>query len=302
MAKINCSMLGTDGEITLRGFNWTTENPTKNLIIVTGMEEYAGRYDGLATYLNDFGYNVVCLDHYGQGQTAGEIAKLGKTIHGAFSFSVENVHKLAETLKAQNGLPVYVMGHSMGSFIVQTYIQRYSEDVVKAIIMSSNGDNAKLLYKFGSLFTKLKVKDENWNKPGTTFANLTFGSYRKRFPDSEFAWVSASKANVEEYTRSHYCGYGSTMGFYYELLDGNSKLFIKKNLQKIRKDLPILVIAGEDDPVGSYGKGPERLAKMYKKLGITNVELILYPEIRHEILMEDNKEEIYKDICNFLEA
>lgn len=301
MAKVNYSMLGTDGNITLKGFNWTIEHPLKNLIIVTGMEEYAGRYDELATYLNAFGYNVVCLDHYGQGQTAGEISKLGKTIKGAFSFSVDNIHKLAETLKAQNGLPVYVMGHSMGSFITQTYIQKYSEDVTKAIIVGSNGNNAKLLYKFGSLFTKLKVKDSNWNKPGTTFENITFGSYRKRFPDSAFDWVSASKANVEEYTRSKYCGYGSTMGFYYELLDGNSKLFIKKNLQKIRKDLPILIISGEDDPVGSYGKGPTKLAKMYEKLGISDVSLKLYPGLRHEILQEESREEIFKDVADFLE-
>ena len=302
MAKINCSMLGTDGEITLRGFNWTTENPTKNLIIVTGMEEYAGRYDGLATYLNDFGYNVVSLDHYGQGQTAGEIAKLGKTIKGAYEFSIENIHKLVEQLKKENGLPTYVFGHSMGSFIVQAYIQKYSEDVVKAVIMGSNGNNAKTLFKFGALLTKMKVNDSNWNKPAPLFQKISFSSYQKHFPEHENAWLSVNKDNVEEYTRSKYCGYGSSMGFYYEFMKGNSKLYNKKSLQNIRKDLPILVISGKEDPVGNYGKGPTNLSKLYKKLGITNVELKLYPEIRHEILMEDNKEEIYKDVCDFLEA
>ena len=300
MAKINYSMPGVDGKFTMKGFNWIAENPTRNLIIVTGMEEYAGRYDEFATYLNTLGYNVVCLDHYGQGQTAGEVGRLGKTIRGSFSFAVDNVHKLAETLKAANHLPVYVMGHSMGSFVTQTYIQKYSDDVEKAIIMGSNGPNGKLLFKVGALVTRLKVNDANWNKPGTFFANLSFNGYRKHFPESEFAWLSVNKANVEEYTASKYCGYGSSMGFYYEMLNGCAQLFNKENLQNIRKELPILVIAGGDDPVGSFGKGPEKLAEMYTKLGITNTTLKLYPGLRHEILNEDIKEDIYKDIANFL--
>ena len=88
----------------------------------------------------------------------------------------------------------------------------------------------------------------------------------------------------------------------YELLNGNAKLFNKKNIQNIRKSMPILVIAGEDDPVGAFGKGPRELEKMYKNAGINNVSLILYPTLRHEILNEDIKKDIYKDILDFLHA
>ena len=300
--KINYSLLGADGNIELKGFNWKIKNPTYNLIIVTGMEEYAGRYDEFARYLNNYGFNVVCLDHYGQGQTAEEISCLGKTIRNAFSFSVENIHALANKLKEENGLPVYVMGHSMGSFITQSYIQKYSNDVEKAIIMGSNGPNAKTLFKLGALLTKIMVNDRNWNKPGTFFANLSFNGYKKHFPQSEFAWLSKNEENVKEYSSCKYCGYGSSNGFYYELLNGNAKLFNKKNIQNIRKSMPILVIAGEDDPVGAFGKGPRELEKMYKNAGINNVSLILYPTLRHEILNEDIKKDIYKDILDFLHA
>ena len=190
----------------------------------------------------------------------------------------------------------------MGSFITQSYIQKYSNDVEKAIIMGSNGPNAKTLFKLGALLTKIMVNDRNWNKPGTFFANLSFNGYKKHFPQSEFAWLSKNEENVKEYSSCKYCGYGSSNGFYYELLNGNAKLFNKKNIQNIRKSMPILVIAGEDDPVGAFGKGPRELEKMYKNAGINNVSLILYPTLRHEILNEDIKKDIYKDILDFLHA
>ena len=288
------------GEVKV-GHAWTIDKPIANVIIVTGMAEHAQRYDDFAKFLNKNGYNVYSIDHYGQGLTAGSEDKLGFVPTSFFSKSVKDIDDLVTRLRASL-LPTYIFAHSMGSFMLQDYIQRYTAHVNKVIICGTSGPNAKLLYKFGYYLAKLLVHKKNRDKDGKFFSKLSFGGYNKRIKPAktEYDWLSVNEENVAKYIADPYCGFVPTRGFFREFMKGNNRLYKRKFLKKIRKDMSVLLIAGEEDPVGQYGKGPKALKKLYDKLGLQDVRLKLYPKLRHEIHNEKEKDQVYADVLKFL--
>lgn len=284
----------------LKGFYWKAEKAKANLVIVTGMEEHASRYDDFALFMNKNGFNVVCVDHYGQGENVDNIADLGKVPTSFFSKSVRNIDGIVEAQK-KNGLPTYLFSHSMGSFMTQDYIQRFSTHVDKVVICGTNGPNAKALFKLGSLISKVVTTKKKREKKAKLLEKLSLGAYVKavKHRKTNCDWLSYNEANVHKYIEDPKCGGGSTNGFYYEFLKGNARLFKKKFLAKISPDIHLFLIAGQEDPVGANGKGPTKLAALYKKLGVKDVNLKIYQHMRHEILNEDKKQEVYDDILAF---
>lgn len=295
----NIISLKTKSGDELFGYAWTVKEPKENVIIVTGMEEYALRYDGFAKFLNDHGYNVYCIDQYGQGLN-GENGKLGLAPRSFFSKSVKNIDEIVSTCR-QSLLPTTLLAHSMGSFMVQDYIQRFTEHINRVVICGSNGPNAALSYKFGKAL--ITFAGHNRDKKSKLMNSVIFGTYARSVKNhkTEFDWLSANEENVQKYIADPLCGYMSSNGFYYEFLKGCNRLYKNKFLKKIRKDMHILIIAGCDDPVGAKGKGPTKLAKMYQKLGIEDVTLKLYEGMRHEILNEVDNKIVYNDILTFLD-
>ncbi len=286
---------------TVHGYAWNVDKPKANLVIVTGMEEYALRYDEFATYLNEHGYDVFCFDHYGQGLNAKSKEERGVVPPSFFSKSVDNIEQIVTSVK-ESKLPTTVLAHSMGSFMLQNYIQKYNKTVNKIVLVGTNGPNAKMSYKFGKAIAKLTLTKKNRNQKHFFMDKMIFGLYGKHFKDEgASSWLSLSKANVDKYKLDEQCGYVSSHGFYYEFMKGCNGIYKKKGLNNIRKDMSILIVSGSDDPVGAYGKGPYKLFKLYKKLGIENVELKLYDELRHELLNEENRKEAYEDILAFLD-
>lgn len=293
----------TINDDVLYGFAWECEKPEGIVVISTGMEECAYRYDEFAKFLNANGYNVYSIDHYGQGENVVGMSELGVVPRSFFSKSVRILDDIAKKYAIKNK-PIIVFGHSMGSFMIQDYIQRYSKRPTKAIIMGTNGKNAKLAYAFGYPLARLVCKMKGEYKEAKLLKSLSVGAYAKSIKDRETDcdWLTYNKENVQKYIADPKCGHPSTNGFYRELLKGNHRLYKTKFMNKIRKDLPVLIISGVDDPVGVCGKGPTNLAKVYKKLGMTNVELKIYENMRHEILNEDAKEMVYDDILKFIKG
>jgi len=287
-----------DGSVR-KGRAWSMEDAKANLVICTGMEEHAGRYDDFATFLNKHGYSVFILDHYGQGENA-DVEHLGQWEKSGFRKTVNAVDELVCKLRI-TCRPIMIMGHSMGSFIVQDYIQRYSNHVTKAVICGSCGKQFGV--RIGDRLARILVHKRNYNKPSKFFHKMAFGGYNRHIknPRTPFDWLSVNEANVDAYIADEKCGYGSSCGFYKEFFKGLNRLHTPRFLSKIRKDLPILLIAGKEDPVGKYGKGVLKLENTYKKLGIKKVDTILYDNMRHEILNETNKMDVYNDILNFIE-
>lgn len=283
----------------LYGLAWHIENSIANVIIMEGMEEHSSRYDGFAQYLNKEGFNVYCIDVYGQGENVNaDFSNRGIWPKSGFRKQVQAVDALVEKLRI-SCKPTYIFSHSMGSFMCQDYIQRYTEHVSKVVLCGSGAKNPAV--PIGYQLARLIVHNKNRNKKAKLLNTLMFGGFNKRIknPRTPFDWLSVNTENVDKYIADPLCGYGPTNGFCLEFIKGMNRLHKKKFLQKIRKDLGIFIISGSDDPVTNYSKDVGKLEAMYKKLGVKNVQTKIYQGLRHEILNEDSKEEVYKDIVNF---
>jgi len=302
MSRSLFSIKTVNGDL-LKGYSWVVEEPVANVIIVTGMEEYVGRYDDFSKFLNKNNINVYGIDHYGQGLNAPKAKDLSIVPASFFSKTVRVLNDISKKVH-KNGKPVIIFGHSMGSFIVQDYVQRFSKNCSdeKIIICGSNGPNAKTLFKLGYFLARLTTSERSKNNKSKFIASIATGSYAKKIKNhkTNFDWLSYNENNVNKYIADKLCGYGSSKIFYREFLKGNARLFNKKFLAKINPNSKILVIAGVDDPVGDFGKGPKALYEMYKENGVKDVELKIYEKMRHEILNEDNREIVYEDILRFI--
>lgn len=285
----------------LHGYSWNIDKPKANVVIVTGMEEHLLRYDDFANYLNSQGFNVCGFDHYGQGETVKDVSELGIVPNSFFSKSVRNINDLVKKVK-KNGLPTYIFAHSMGSFMLQDYVQRFTNDVDKAVICGTNGPNGAIAYKVGYPLAKMVCKCKGEHNTAKLLRNLAVGGYAKsiKHRKTDVDWLSYNEESNQKYLDNPLDGHPSSNGFYRELLKGNRRLYNKKFLNKIRKDLPTFIIAGDEDPVGAKGKGPAKLFDLYKKLGLNKVELKLYKGMRHEILNEHDNKTVYQDIVEFL--
>ena len=287
---------------TLKGQHWAAKKPKANLTMITGMQEYALRYDGMAKYLNDKGINVWILDAFGQGLNAAKEEDLQKWPAEAFAKTVDAIHLMNQEAK-KNGLPTTQAGHSMGSFMTQSRLERYPHSSEKTILIGSNGGQ-KGLMKIAYLLSKMLVHKKNWDLPNPTLTKLGVGAYGKGIKDrkTDLDWLSYNEANVQAYIADPYLGHMPTGGFWREFLKGLSKIWTGKALKGIAKDEIVYITAGEEDPVGQNGKGPKWLENTYKKLGISNVTLKLYPHMRHEIHNEDDKQVVYDDLAAFILA
>lgn len=286
-----------------RGNEYLIDKPIGNVVIITGMAEHSRRYEPLARRLNYEGFSVTVLDHWGQGENCADVKDLQKWEKGSWYVTMHALNILGEKMRRHTDKPVYLMGHSMGSFMVQNYLFYYPDTVDKAIIMGSNGPNAKLILSMGNLVAKLLTNSKNWDKPAKFLHNLSLGGYAKSIKNrkTDCDWLSYNEDNVKRYIDDPYCGVMNTYGFFHEFMAAMVTLYKRSNLKKISKKQPILIIAGDEDPVGACGKGPTALAKMYRKLGVKEVELKIYQHMRHEILNEYDSNIVIDDIVAFLE-
>ena len=287
---------------TLKGYHWAAKDAKANLTMITGMQEYAFRYNDLACFLNGKGINVWILDAFGQGLNAPTEADLQIWPEGAFAKTVDAIHLMNQMAK-ENGLPTVQAGHSMGSFMTQSRLERYPHSSDKTIIIGSNGGQ-KGLMKIASMLANMTVSKKKRNLPNSTLTNLGVGAYGKAIKDkkTDLDWLSYNEENVQKYIADPYLGHMPTGGFWKEFLKGMAKIWTGKALKGIAKDEVIYITSGEEDPVGQNGKGPRWLEKTYKKLGISNVTLKMYPHMRHEIHNEIGKEAVYEDLANFILA
>ncbi|MBQ9458227.1 MAG: alpha/beta hydrolase [Bacilli bacterium] len=290
-----------DGKI-LKGRHWPAKAAKANLVFITGMDEHSARYEGFAAFLNENGVNVWVIDHFGQGLNAPQVEDLQKWPKDAFALTLEGIEKAREAAAA-NGLPTIVGGHSMGSFTIQAYLETYPRADQKAIIMGSNGGQ-KGLMSIAYALSGMLVHKSNWDTPNPTMQNLGLGGYAKAIKDrkSDLGWLSYNEENVKVYAADPYCGAVNTGGFWHEFLRGMKEIWKGKNLKKIHTTAHILIVSGEDDPVGQMGKGVRWLEKTYRvKLGISDTKLILYPHMRHEILNEKEGRKVMEDILAFIQ-
>ncbi len=292
----------TDNIHTLQGKIYIPKGEIKGIFhLVHGMTEYIDRYEHLMSFLAENGFVVCGFDNLGHGKTVRNDGELGFIAHrDGWKYLVHDCVSFGNAVKEMfPDKPLYLMGHSMGSFITRLAVAHSPELYSKYIICGTSGPNP--LSGIGLLLAKL-VKLFCGEKHYSKLINsLAFGSYNKKFdPDSEYEWLTKDRDVINRYAADKYCTFKFTVSAMIDLMKLLSNSNRNEWFKSVRKNLPILLISGEDDPVGNYGSG---VTKVYDKLvkQDCNVKLKLYKNCRHEIHNDSCKDEMFKDILSFID-
>ena len=276
---------------------------TATLLIVHGMAEHSGRYAEFAQFLADNGIAVATYDQLGHGQTiksANDLGFFGEE-HPVQSL-LKDVIVMADSLKARHpNVPHFVMGHSMGSFIVRNVLKHHARDFTGAILMGTADANplTKVLLPVNKLLAKAAPKKQN-----TLLANamnkVLNSKLNNRISSSPFAWLNEDPTAVEAYEADPLTGFEFTNnGFMtlFVLMEAGSN---KNWATTIAKDFPMLLVSGENDPIGDMGRGIRKIASRLDKQYFSKVSVQLYPHMRHEPLHEQNHNMVYQDILEWI--
>ncbi len=292
----------SDGIHDLNGVLYIPDGEIKGLFhIIHGMTEHMGRYHEIMEALANEGYLAFGYDNLGHGTTAADDSELGFIAsENGWEHLVDDTFRFASQVMAlYPDKKLTVMGHSMGSFIARIAALKYGKYYSKLIICGTAGPNVAA--PFGLLITNIlkKLKGERYVSPLTQ--KIAFGTYNKRFEkDSPYNWLTKDKEIIEKYAADKFCTFKFCVCAMHDLIMlislANSKTWFKE----IDSSLPLLLISGEDDPVGNYGKGVKTVFDGLKKNSKENVQLKLYENCRHEILNDTCKQEVTQDILNFL--
>ena len=289
------------GKGTIHYCRWDPEGAPKAVFqIVHGIAEHVERYDDFANFLTEKGYLVVAEDHMGHGQSGGDGAIPGY-FHGGWDTAVEDTSQLFHDIKAEfPDIPYILFGHSMGSFMARTILAKYPQiDLTAAIISGTCWQPPAAMPAIVKIMdTACKLMDET--KPSEKLQNLVFGSYNARVehPQSPLDWVSRDRKVVAAHPMNH--GFRPTAGLLRDMMKGLHYIEQPGNLSRMPKKLPLFFIAGGDDPVGGYGKGIHACVNTFRKAGMEDVSVKIYPMFRHEILNEINRKSVYDDIIHWL--
>lgn len=305
MKKETIYLNSTDQKNRLHGFVWLPEGEPKAVLQLThGMAEYIDRYDPFARYLAESGWAVIGHDHLGHGESVKSDAELGYFADKeGDKILIDDIHLFTiEAKKRFPGKKVFLLGHSMGSFMARRYLAVYGRELDGAIIMGT-GDIPGAVAGVGRFSAKTSIRFRGDHYRSKFLTGLTLGSNNKPFAPNRTAvdWLSRNNDNVDRYEADPLCGFAFTSRAYLDFFTVLKKLANKEGFDTIPRSLPILITSGELDPVGGK-KACENVKKLYDGLGFTDVTLKLYPEDRHEILNEVDRDTVFADLKGWLES
>ncbi|WP_339543599.1 alpha/beta hydrolase [Pseudomonas sp. RA_35y_Pfl2_P32] len=281
---------------------WLPEGALKAVILVShGMAEHSARYARLAEQLCNQGYGVYALDQRGHGQTASHGVLGHYADEDGWCKVVGDLASLNQHIGQQHpGVSIVLLGHSMGSYIAQAYLLHHSASLHGAILSGSNFQPVAL-YRAARLIARF----ERWRQGPTGRSALlewlSFGSFNKAFKPNRtaFDWLSRDPDEVDKYTQDPLCGFRCTNQLWIDMLGGLQQISKASNLAQVDPGLPLLVIGGECDPV-SEGKRLTSLADALRRAGSQCLELKIYPQARHELFNESNRDEVTADLLTWL--
>lgn len=302
--KREFTFLSKDGKTNIHAIEWIPEGKVLGVLqICHGMVEYINRYHDFAEYMTENGYYVVGHDHLGHGKSVLSADYLGYFAEkDGNACVIADIHKLRLlTAEKYQDVPYIMLGHSMGSFLLRQYLGTYAEGLSAAIIMGT-GQQPGVILSAGKVICRLIAGVKGWTYRSKLVNNMAIGSYNKRFEaeNCPAAWLSKDTESTMKYAGDPLCTYIFTVNAYYNMFTGMSIMNKQEKAGKLRKDLSLLLVAGEDDPVGNFGKSVDNLYDFYKKCGIQDVQQKLYKEDRHEILNELDKAVVYEDILRWI--
>jgi len=282
---------------------WLPAGAAKAIVLLAhGMAEHGGRYARLGDALCGAGFGLYAHDQRGHGKTAERGTPGYFADHDGWCAVVSDVATLQQHInQAHPGVPVFLLGHSMGSYVAQSYLLHHSASLHGAILSASNFQ-PPMLYRAASLIARF----ERWRQGPTGRSALidwlSFGSFNKAFKPNRtrYDWLSRDPAEVDAYAADPLCGFRCTNQFWIDLLGGLQQISTPANLSQIDASLPILIIGGECDPV-SAGKRLTDLANALRQSGNQSVQLKVYPQARHELFNETNRDAVMADVIAWLE-
>jgi len=303
----------TDGSSRLHGYIWWPEDgvyPRGAVQLVHGMAEYIDRYDAFARYLNRRGFVVFGHDHIGHGESVTSQEQWGcLPVSGGADILVDDVHVVrTEAMARVSGAygelpPLFLFGHSMGSFVVRAYLARHSEGLAGAIVCGT-GNMAPRTSMVANLLSRLIARMRGEDFRSKLLHNLGVGGYAQDIEGAEtdLDWLSHNRANVEAYQADPACGFMFSAGGYATLTDLTRFVCTKECVDAYPKDLPLLYIAGTEDPVGDCGAGVSQAADLAHGAGVADVRCRLYAGMRHEILNERGRQVVFDDVASWMEG
>ena len=302
--RVDKSFISSNGRTQIRLRIWTPEgDPAATVQIAHGIAEHCERYEGLACFLAEHGIAVFANDHLGHGKSIADPSEKG------FFDENDGWMKVVQDMNTVHGLvceqfpavPHFLLGHSMGSFLARTYLFTYPRDH-DGVILCGTGHLIKPAVRGGkavaSAFAAVSPKGHS-----RVVDQIAFGSYNKCFEPArtDYDWLTRDPAAVDAYMQDPMCGGASTNRLFADMMHGIGMITDPRNLAKMKKDTPVLFLSGAMDPVGENGAAVRRAFRAFQKAGMTNVEMKLYENCRHELFNELNKEEMYEDVYNWIE-
>ncbi|MDR2238184.1 MAG: lysophospholipase [Chryseobacterium sp.] len=272
--------------------------PKATLLIIHGMQEHSGRYTEIAAYFAERGFAVLTYDHLGHGKSVKDKKDIGFfQLHRPDKRLIADAKVMAAHLHQQYpDVPHFVLGHSMGSFVTRCLLQKAASQFTGAVITGTGGPLAGISFIKGYLSLANTIAHHYPTYLNTLF-NKVNNSHFKKDPDfSDTSWLSLNRANRKVFEEDELCGIPFTNNAFYALFSIYKKATARNWADSIPKSFPILLISGQNDPIGDFGKGVMKTVNNLKHDGFTNISCKLYPEMRHEILNEEIKTEVFREI------
>jgi alpha-beta hydrolase superfamily lysophospholipase len=291
--------------VSLHVYCWEPAKPPRAVIqIAHGLAEHGARYARLADALNAAGYAVYANDHRGHGRTASHPNDLGFLAeNGGWRKCLDDLRLLHRRIVANHpGVPVVLLGHSMGSFLARHYASEHGDELAGLVLSAPDG-KPSLLARAGRLIARLERRRLGPRGRSNLIQSLSFGAYNKPFAPARTPadWLSRDSAAVDLYMADPLCGFRPTVQLWIDLLDALGDIAAPSHLALLPKRLPLYVIAGGEDPVSARARGVERLLSDYRRAGLERLSHRIYPGARHELFHEINHDEVTSHLIAWLD-
>ena len=295
-------MRSSGGKRDVAYYVYVPDGEVRGIVQIShGMCDYVENYALLAERLTAAGLVVCGNDHLGHGNTAEDARDLGYFAGGSYEVLLKDLRKLNRIVRSMyKGVPLVLLGHSMGSFLARAYTERYTETIDGAIFVGTAGTNNPT--RAAQLFAGALGKSRGGHFRSKQLYNLSFKGYNSRYPnEGAFAWLSRDAAAGKRFANDPQRNFIFTANGYYALFSVLAAVSKPAWAEHYPKDMPTLFLAGDMDPVGNYGKGPTEIYNRLLAAGVKNVSIKLYPSARHELHNETNKEEFFTDVLAWIE-
>lgn len=268
---------------------WIPEEPPKAVLQIThGMTEHIGRYNALAEALTARGIAVAGFDLRGHGKNPGD-ASCASFGESGWEASLEDMHRFSDVLSARfPEIPRFLLGFSLGSFLVREYLNRY-DDVLSGALIAGTGHQPGFVLSVMTAIVKTQVKKAGFDRTTPLVENLSFGTYNKNFAPNRTPsdWLCSDDAQLDAYRADALCRPSISSGLFLQLLESMKRTGKAEIYANVNRDLPVLLLSGEDDPVGDGGKGVRRVEQAMRNAGMKNVSAKLFPGARHDLFHEE---------------